>query len=93
MLKHKKPRDKGKFSFTKYFQKFKEGDKVAVVKELSIKFGYPNKLQGRTGTVLEKRGSAYYVEIKEFNKPKRYLIKPIHLKRIENAQSAGVKVR
>jgi ribosomal protein L21E len=84
MLKRKKPRAKGKFSYQKYFQKFKEGDPVAVVRELSIPFAYSNRLQGRTGKVLEKRGSSYYVEIKELNKPKRYLIKPIHLKKIEN---------
>lgn len=84
MLKRKKPREKGKFSFTRYFQKFQPGDSVAVVRELSMPIGYEKRIQGRTGKVLEKRGAAYYVEIKELNKPKRYLIKPIHLKRIEN---------
>ena len=86
MLKRKTPRQKGKFSFTKYFQKFQAGDSVAVVRELSIPMGYSKRIQGRTGRVIEKRGSAYYVEIKDLNKPKRYLIKPIHLKRIENAK-------
>jgi large subunit ribosomal protein L21e len=84
MLSHKTPRTKGKFSFSRYFQKFKPGDSVAVVKELSITFGYGNKVQGRTGKVISKRGSAYEVQIKDLNKPKTYLIKPIHLKRIEN---------
>ncbi len=82
MLKHKNIREKGKFSLAKFFQKFKPGDKVAVVRNLGFKFGYPKRLQGRTGKVIEKRGSAYHVEIKDFNKPKKYLIKPIHLKRI-----------
>lgn len=84
MLKRKKPSQKGKFSFTRYFQVFKPGDSVAVARELSIEFGYPKRLQGKTGKVIEKRGSAYYVEIKDLNKPKRYSIKPIHLKKIEN---------
>lgn len=83
MLSHKNPRASGKFSFMRFFQKFKEGDMVAVVKELSIPFPYSVRLQGRTGKVIEKRGSAYYVEISDLGKPKRYLIKPIHLKRIE----------
>jgi large subunit ribosomal protein L21e len=82
MLKYKKSRQKGKFSFMRFFQKFKEGDTVAVVRELSQKFGYSKRLQGKTGKVIEKRGSAYYVEIKDLNKPKRYLIRPIHLKKI-----------
>src|SRR3989338_2611859 len=84
MLKHKSPRQKGKFSFTRFFQKFKPGDSVAVVRELSIPLGYSKRIQGRTGKVIEKRGTAYYVEIKGLHKPKRYLIKPIHLKRIED---------
>jgi large subunit ribosomal protein L21e len=86
MLRYKKPREKGKFSFMRYFQKFKSGDSVAVVKELSFKFGYTNRLQGKTGKVLEKRGSAYHVEIKDLNKKKRYLIKPIHLKKIKESK-------
>ncbi|MFH1803023.1 MAG: 50S ribosomal protein L21e [archaeon] len=86
MLKRKQQRQKGKFSFTTFFQKFKEGDSVAVVVELSQPFAYSKRLQGKTGKVIEKRGSAYYVEIKDINKIKRYLIKPIHLKRIQDAK-------
>lgn len=84
MLKHKNPRQRGKFSFVRYFQKLKSGDSVAVAKELSVPFPYSHRLQGRTGKVIEKRGSAYYVEIADLGKPKRYSIKPIHLKKIES---------
>lgn len=87
MLKHKNPRQKGKFSFTRFFQKFKEGDYVAVAKELSVPFPYSHRLQGRTGRVIEKRGSVYYVEIADLGKSKKYLIKPIHLKRISVKES------
>jgi len=70
----------------KYFQKFQPGDPVAVVRELSLTFGYPKSLQGRTGRVIEKRGKAYYIEIKDHNKPKRYSIKPIHLRKIQETK-------
>ena len=83
MLTHKNPRQRGKFSFMRFFQKFQVGDSVAVAQELSIPFPYSKRLQGRTGKVIEKRGGCYYVEIKDLNKPKRYLIKPIHLTRIQ----------
>lgn len=83
MVKHKTPRQRGKVSFTRFFQQFKAGDTVAVVRELSEVFGYSHRIQGRTGKVIEKRGSAYHVEIKDLNKPKRYMLKPIHLKKIE----------
>ena len=86
MADHKIPREKGKLSLSKYFQTFKSGDFVAVIKEPSQIFGYSHRVHGRTGKVIEKRGSAYYVEINDLNKPKRYLIKPIHLKKIEVKQ-------
>jgi large subunit ribosomal protein L21e len=86
MLKHKTPRQKGKFSFMRFFQKFQPGDSVAVVRELGLPLGYSKRIQGRTGKVIEKRGSAYYIELKDLHKPKRYLIRPIHLKRIEDAK-------
>jgi large subunit ribosomal protein L21e len=86
-MSSKKPaRKKGKISLTRYFQKFNPGDSVAVSVDLGVPFGYSKRLQGRTGKVIEKRGSAYHVEILDFNKKKRYMIKPIHLKKIEDAK-------
>jgi large subunit ribosomal protein L21e len=82
MPRKKKHRNKGKFSFTRFFQKLDKGDNVAVVEELSIKFPY-KRLQGKTGKVISKQGAAYKVEIKDFNKPKLYLIRPVHLRRME----------
>lgn|SRR3989338_811142 len=82
MLKRKKPSEKGKISFSRYFQRFENGDSVAVVRELSIPIGYSKRLQGKTGIVLGKRGDSYHLEIKDLNKVKWYFIKPIHLKKI-----------
>jgi large subunit ribosomal protein L21e len=84
MLKRKPVKQKGKISFMRYFQKFQPGDSVAVVRELSQVFGYPKRLQGRTGKVISKQGTAYKIEILDYNKKKTYLIKPIHLKKITN---------
>jgi ribosomal protein L21E len=39
-------------------------------------------LRGRTGVVEKKRGRAYMVKLKDQNKEKRFLIEPIHLKKI-----------
>lgn len=86
MLKYKPIREKGKFPLTKFFQKFEEGESVAVVRNLGFPLSYSKRIQGRTGKVLGQRGSAYYVEINDLNKPKRYLIKPIHLRKIEAAK-------
>lgn len=86
MAARKRIRQKGKLSLTKYFQEFKPGDLVSVSIDSSEVFGYPKKMQGRTGKVIEKRGSAFHVEINDLNKAKRYIIKPIHLRKIEAAK-------
>ncbi len=85
MLTHKSIRTRGKISLTKYFQKFKEGDKVAIVKDLTVQSpGFPNRIQGRTGVVLSLQGSSYVVAIKDFSRKKIYIVKPIHLRKIKN---------
>lgn len=87
MLKRKRIREKGKISFMRFFQRFNSGDSVAIVRELAVQSpGFTKRMQGRTGKVIEKRGSAYVVEINDYNKKKQYIIKPVHLKKIEGAK-------
>ena len=86
MPRSKPIREKGKFSFTRFFQKFKPGDTIALVRNLGFPLDYPKGMQGRTGKVIGQRGAAYYVEISDLGKLKRYLIKPIHLRRIEESK-------
>lgn len=67
----------------KFFQKFNSGDSVALVMDLGVQSqGFPKRMQGRTGKVIEKRGSAYVVEVADYNLKKTYMVKPVHLKRI-----------
>lgn len=84
MARQKNVREKGKIQLSRYFQKLKKGDSVAVIKELSISSTFPERLQGRTGEILERRGKAYIVKIKDSNKEKKFIIEPVHLKRIKN---------
>ena len=79
----KKTREKGKLKLSRYFQKLNEGDRVAVVREVSEKASFPERLQGRTGIIEGKRGKAYIVKIHDKNKLKGYIIKPIHLKKLK----------
>ena len=89
---NKKPiRTRGKVQFSKYFQKFEEGDNVAVVEERSVKSSFPKRFQGRTGSVESKRGRAYVVKIKDQDKEKRFIINPIHLKKINHTPSKEKK--
>jgi len=80
----KKPiRTRGKISLSRYFQKFENGERVAVIREKAIQSSFPKVLQGRTGIIEEKRGKAYLVKIKDKNQEKKYLIEAIHLKKIK----------
>jgi ribosomal protein L21E len=83
MVNKKKIRTRGKLQLSRYFQEFKIGDKVSVIREPSVASSFPKVLQGRTGTIEEKRGKAYVAVIKDQNQVKRYLIEPIHLKKIK----------
>lgn len=81
----KKIRTKGKLQLSRYFQELEKGDYVAVIREQSVTSNFPPRLQGRTGVVEDKRGKAYIVKIKEKDKEKKFLIEPIHLKKIKTS--------
>ena len=86
MSKRKPIRTRGKLQLSKYFQELKQGDSVAVVREASVGSNFPKRLQGRTGKVKGKRGNAYFVTIKDQNKEKEFIIKPIHLRKIKTSE-------
>jgi ribosomal protein L21E len=44
MVRRKNIRTRGKISLSRFFQKFKEGDKVAVVKEISMQPRFPKRI-------------------------------------------------
>ncbi len=80
----KKVRTKGKLQFSRYFQELEKGDFVAIVREPAVQSVFPTRLQGRTGLVEGKRGKAYIIKIKDQAKEKKFLIEPIHLKKIKD---------
>ena len=82
MPRGKKIRTKGKIKLSQYFQNLIKGDIVSVNKERSFAFNFPLRIQGRTGTVERKIGSHYFVKIKDRNKEKKFLIEPLHLKKL-----------
>jgi ribosomal protein L21E len=82
MVNRKSLRTRGKIRFSEKFKILENGQRVAVVLEQSSPVEIPKRMQGRTGIVLERRGSQYIVEICDQKKPKKYIIDPVHLKRI-----------
>ena len=83
MVRRKKVRTRGKLQLSRYFQELKTGDSVAIVKEKSIQASFPERMQGRTGVIEEQRGKAYLIKVKDGNKEKRFIIEPIHLKKMK----------
>lgn len=73
-------REKGKISLSKYFQKFKEGDKVTLKINPAVQKGaFNTRFQGQAGIVKAKCGSCYEVIIKDLKKNKTILVHPVHL--------------
>lgn len=83
MIKKKRQREHGKIKLSRYFQEFKEGERVAVIREHALQSKFPKKLQGRSGVVDKKRGNSYLVKIKDLKKEKTYIIHPVHLKKLK----------
>ena len=79
----KDKRRRGKVSISKVLQEFEIGQKVQLVAEPSIQKGlYFPRFHGKHGVVIGKRGNAYLVEIKDFNKKKTLIVAPVHLKMV-----------
>ncbi len=83
MIKRKRQREHGKIKLSRWFQDFKKGDKIAIIRELSVQPKFPKQLQGRSGIIESKRGNSFIVKIKDLNKEKTYIIHPVHLKKLK----------
>lgn len=78
----KKPCQRGKFSLTKYFQKFSKGDKVLLKAEPAVHKGlYFRRFNSRSGIVQGKQGRCYAVRIDDLGKKKDIIVHPIHLQK------------
>ena len=68
MAGRKKIRERGKVRFSEYFKELKEGDKVALKKEQSFPANFKERMQGKTGTIIGKRGRncCYFASCRSF---------------------------
>lgn len=77
----KKFRARKKPTVTMFLQEFNIGDTVHVDIQPSIKAMPHHRFHGSTGKVIEKRGSAYVVEVTDRDKVKKIITKAVHLKK------------
>jgi large subunit ribosomal protein L21e len=82
----KAPRNRGKFSLTRYFQKFVEGDKVLLKAEPAIHGGmYFRRFHAKPGVVVGMQGRCYVVKIDDMGKKKLVIVNPVHLRKYQGA--------
>lgn len=83
MLKHKRMRERGKHRLSRLFQELGVGNRVAVVRNLSSPGSFPRRIQGKTGTIIEKRGNALMVLLRDGKKEKKFIITKEHLQKLK----------
>lgn len=83
MVRRKNIRERGKIKFSRAFQELKKGDSITIVKEKSVQSKFPKRIQGKSGLVEDKRGNSYVIKINDLNKEKKFIIEPIHLRKIK----------
>lgn len=77
----KKLKKKRRIPITTFLKEFKIGDRVVIVPEPSSNKGMPfPRFKGKVGTVVDKRGSAYILEVIEGKEKKQVIARAEHLK-------------
>ncbi len=79
LARHNMP---SKISVREVIKSYSVGDKVAIVPKSNMKNIPHPRYKGRIARVLERRGSAYVVELKMFNATKRLTVPGLHLKKV-----------
>ncbi|MCK5593942.1 MAG: 50S ribosomal protein L21e [Candidatus Aenigmarchaeota archaeon] len=70
-------------TITKTLRTFNIGDKVLIKHDASVQKGMPHpRFYGRAGSIVEKRGLAYRVAIKDGNKDKSVIARPEHIRKL-----------
>ena len=78
----KHPRDRGKVSIRAFLRKYRVGEAVIITPEPAYNKGMPHKrYMGDHGKIVEVRGRAYMVQVKDGKSLKKVICSPIHLKR------------
>lgn len=78
----KRVREKGKIGLSRLLAEYEVGDKVVINIDSGVHKGMPHKrFQGKVGTVVERRGRAYVLEIPQRKTSKLVIARPEHIKK------------
>ncbi len=79
---NRKLKAKRRITVNDRLKEFEVGEK-ALIKPVPEHTTAPHRrYHGRVGVVVEKRGSAYVVEVKDGGKTKKLIVPPVHLQKI-----------
>lgn len=79
------PRERGFSPPQRAITAFEAGDRVHLAIDPSVREGrFHHRFNGRTGTVVDTQGSAYCVEIADGDATKELVIRPAHLKAVDD---------
>jgi large subunit ribosomal protein L21e len=80
----KRVRERGKLGLSRLLAEYEVGDKVIINIDPGVHKGMPHKrFQGKVGTVVEKRGRAYILDLPQRKTSKYVVAGPEHIKRQE----------
>jgi large subunit ribosomal protein L21e len=76
----KSVRERGLRSITRYVREFEIGERVHIKIDSASQKGRPHpRFHGRTGKIIDRRGRAYIVEVRDGGKFKKLIVNPEHL--------------
>ena len=74
------PRERGKSGLSRLLRRYEPGSKVCIKIDPSFHKGMPHRrYHGKIGTIRDKRGRSYIVEVKVGGKEKTLIVRPEHL--------------
>jgi large subunit ribosomal protein L21e len=79
-LLRKEPRERGKLRLSKLLHEYQPGSRVVVKIDPSVQKGMPHKrYHGKVGTVVNRRGRSYIVDVTQGDAVKEIIVRPEHL--------------
>jgi large subunit ribosomal protein L21e len=73
----------GRISLKRYFESYKQGEKVQLVQDPSVHKGFFHKrFYGKMGVVEGKRGACYEVTVLDGKMSKLLIVHPIHMRKV-----------
>ncbi len=84
-IMRRKPRDRGKIALGRLLINYQPGQRVRIMVNPAVQKGMPHRrYHGRVGSIAEKRGRAYVIEVSSGSKvPRQIIARPEHIEPVE----------